>query len=204
MHAILQRSAEKCPECSSTKLVHDYNTGETVCGGCGLVLARNAYMQTQLEFIHHSSPLRFDLGKYGELVDLICEDAQNLPQLPHYLREGAKRIIKLVRTHYPTQGRRRIAIVVVALSIARGDHDVNDLKDLLHRAKHLRASKRIKGNEIPQKQIENTFEELRTFLEPKILHIYKSNRRCAYARKLRSEEKRVLRSLCKKRSQLER
>jgi transcription initiation factor TFIIB len=33
-----QRPAEKCPECGSTKLVHDYDTGETVCGDCGLVV----------------------------------------------------------------------------------------------------------------------------------------------------------------------
>ncbi len=30
--------AEKCPECASKNLVHDYDTGETVCGDCGLVL----------------------------------------------------------------------------------------------------------------------------------------------------------------------
>jgi transcription initiation factor TFIIB len=29
---------DKCPECGSTNLVHDYDTGETVCGDCGLVL----------------------------------------------------------------------------------------------------------------------------------------------------------------------
>jgi len=33
-----QRSKEKCPECGNTNLVHDYDTGETICGGCGLVL----------------------------------------------------------------------------------------------------------------------------------------------------------------------
>ncbi|UCE16458.1 MAG: transcription initiation factor IIB [Candidatus Bathyarchaeota archaeon] len=33
-----QRSTDKCPECSSTNLVHDYDTGETICSGCGLVL----------------------------------------------------------------------------------------------------------------------------------------------------------------------
>ena len=33
-----QRLIDKCPECSSTNLVHDYDTGETVCGDCGLVL----------------------------------------------------------------------------------------------------------------------------------------------------------------------
>jgi transcription initiation factor TFIIB len=33
-----KRSADKCPECGSTNLVHDYDTGETICGGCGLVL----------------------------------------------------------------------------------------------------------------------------------------------------------------------
>ena len=32
------RLADKCPECSSSNLVHDYDTGETVCGDCGLVL----------------------------------------------------------------------------------------------------------------------------------------------------------------------
>ncbi|MGA2681100.1 MAG: transcription initiation factor IIB [Candidatus Bathyarchaeia archaeon] len=30
--------AEKCPECTSKKLVHDCGTGETICGDCGLVL----------------------------------------------------------------------------------------------------------------------------------------------------------------------
>src|SRR3989337_2629516 len=33
-----QRLADKCPECGSENLVHDYDTGETVCGACGLVL----------------------------------------------------------------------------------------------------------------------------------------------------------------------
>ena len=29
---------DKCPECGSLNLVHDYDTGETVCSNCGLVL----------------------------------------------------------------------------------------------------------------------------------------------------------------------
>ena len=33
-----QRLIDKCPECGSVNLVHDYDTGETVCGDCGLVL----------------------------------------------------------------------------------------------------------------------------------------------------------------------
>ena len=33
-----QRLAEKCPECASKNLIHDYDTGETICGACGLVL----------------------------------------------------------------------------------------------------------------------------------------------------------------------
>jgi len=33
-----QRLVEKCPECASKNLVHDYDTGETICGDCGLVL----------------------------------------------------------------------------------------------------------------------------------------------------------------------
>ena len=36
--AIRQRLIDKCPECGSLNLVHDYDTGETVCGDCGLVL----------------------------------------------------------------------------------------------------------------------------------------------------------------------
>jgi transcription initiation factor TFIIB len=32
------RLSENCPECASKNLVHDYDTGETVCGDCGLVL----------------------------------------------------------------------------------------------------------------------------------------------------------------------
>ena len=33
-----QRSIDHCPECTSKNCVHDYDTGETVCGDCGLVL----------------------------------------------------------------------------------------------------------------------------------------------------------------------
>ena len=33
-----QRSAENCPECAGKNLIHDYDTGETICGDCGLVL----------------------------------------------------------------------------------------------------------------------------------------------------------------------
>jgi transcription initiation factor TFIIB len=33
-----QRLIDKCPECGSSNLVHDYDTGETICGDCGLVL----------------------------------------------------------------------------------------------------------------------------------------------------------------------
>ncbi len=33
-----QRPVDKCSECGSTNLVHDYETGETICAGCGLVL----------------------------------------------------------------------------------------------------------------------------------------------------------------------
>jgi len=29
---------DKCPECGSINLVHDYDTGETICGDCGLVI----------------------------------------------------------------------------------------------------------------------------------------------------------------------
>jgi transcription initiation factor TFIIB len=32
------RLAENCPECKSKNLVHDYDSGETICGDCGLVL----------------------------------------------------------------------------------------------------------------------------------------------------------------------
>lgn len=35
---VRQRLVDKCPECSGENLVHDYDTGETVCGDCGLVL----------------------------------------------------------------------------------------------------------------------------------------------------------------------
>jgi transcription initiation factor TFIIB len=32
------RLTENCPECASKNLVHDYDSGETICGDCGLVL----------------------------------------------------------------------------------------------------------------------------------------------------------------------
>jgi transcription initiation factor TFIIB len=33
-----QHSSEDCPECSGKNLIHDSDTGETICGDCGLVL----------------------------------------------------------------------------------------------------------------------------------------------------------------------
>ena len=33
-----QHLVEKCPECASKNLVHDYDSGETICGDCGLVV----------------------------------------------------------------------------------------------------------------------------------------------------------------------
>jgi transcription initiation factor TFIIB len=33
-----QTLRDKCPECASVNLIHDYDTGETVCSDCGLVL----------------------------------------------------------------------------------------------------------------------------------------------------------------------
>lgn len=36
---VSQSSANKCPECGSSNFIHDYDTGETVCGDCGLVLS---------------------------------------------------------------------------------------------------------------------------------------------------------------------
>ncbi len=35
---VKRHTTEKCPECGSRDLVHDYDTGETICGKCGLVL----------------------------------------------------------------------------------------------------------------------------------------------------------------------
>jgi len=35
---VKRRVVEKCPECGSAHLIHDYDTGETICGSCGLVL----------------------------------------------------------------------------------------------------------------------------------------------------------------------
>ena len=34
----VQITIKKCPECGSTNLIHDYDTGETICGSCGLVI----------------------------------------------------------------------------------------------------------------------------------------------------------------------
>jgi transcription initiation factor TFIIB len=33
-----QHKTENCPECGGKNLVHDYDTGETICGDCGLVV----------------------------------------------------------------------------------------------------------------------------------------------------------------------
>ncbi len=33
-----KRLVDSCPECTSKNLIHDYDTGETICGDCGLVV----------------------------------------------------------------------------------------------------------------------------------------------------------------------
>src|SRR5665648_416606 len=38
-----QRLADKCPECTSKNLIHDYDSGETICGDCGLVLYEQTF-----------------------------------------------------------------------------------------------------------------------------------------------------------------
>jgi transcription initiation factor TFIIB len=38
-----QRLTDKCPECASKNLIHDYDTGETICGDCGLVLFEQTF-----------------------------------------------------------------------------------------------------------------------------------------------------------------
>src|SRR3990170_5108297 len=38
---IKQRTDDKCPECGSANLVHDYDTEETVCANCGMVLSES-------------------------------------------------------------------------------------------------------------------------------------------------------------------
>jgi transcription initiation factor TFIIB len=38
-----QRVIDKCPECASKNLIHDYDTGETICGDCGLVLYEQTF-----------------------------------------------------------------------------------------------------------------------------------------------------------------
>ena len=35
---INSRLTDKCPECYSKNIVHDNDTGETICGDCGLVV----------------------------------------------------------------------------------------------------------------------------------------------------------------------
>jgi len=36
--AVFQPKIDRCPECNSQNLVHDYDSGETVCGDCGFVI----------------------------------------------------------------------------------------------------------------------------------------------------------------------
>ena len=33
----------KCPECGNKKLIRDYEKGELICGGCGLIISENIY-----------------------------------------------------------------------------------------------------------------------------------------------------------------
>ncbi|UCD73570.1 MAG: transcription initiation factor IIB [Candidatus Bathyarchaeota archaeon] len=36
-----RRDVDRCPECGSLDIVEDYDSGEIICGGCGLVLHQN-------------------------------------------------------------------------------------------------------------------------------------------------------------------
>jgi hypothetical protein len=135
--------------------------------------------------LNHSHPLRVDIGEYGRLIEKVCEEATGMPHIPRHIREHAKQIVKFVQSYYPTRGRRRTAIVVAALGIARGNRDVDELRDLVYRAK------KLTGEDIPDGQIQNTLEDLRAFL--KLLPLYRESRTRRF--ELTPEEKMVLRVL---------
>jgi hypothetical protein len=103
--------------------------------------------------------------KYRHLIEVVCRDIPNFPRVLEFTRKGAEQIINLVEKYFPTKGRRRTAIVVAALGIARGNKCVNDLQDLLHRVKY------FMDESIPIGQMQNTFCDLYTFL--KFIDFYK-------------------------------
>lgn len=62
---VSQSSIDCCPECGSKSLVHDYDSGETVCGDCGLVL-REQMMDRGPEwrtFTEEEKALRIRVGR---------------------------------------------------------------------------------------------------------------------------------------------
>lgn len=146
-------------------------------------------MSLTQESMKHSSPLK-SISKYDELIDRLCDGFSNFQPIPRAIREGAKRITRLVQAYFPTRGRRRIAIAIVAIGIARGNRDINYIKDLVYRANILC------GQEVPWGQIQNTFEDLQAFLAN--LNLYKERykeRRKIAAFRYTPEERKILRIL---------
>lgn len=135
----------------------------------------------------HNYPLLPYLGKLGNLLDRICDGNSNFRPIPKYVKEGARQILLLVLRHYPTRGRRLSVIVLTSLGIARGDNDISDLQDLIHRVESML------GEKIPPGQVFNTFQELRTFL--RLRHVYKESKKVPRYTKFTSEELRILRFL---------
>jgi hypothetical protein len=113
----------------------------------------------------HSYPLIPKLNKFNQLLDLFCKHIPSFRPVPSYVKEGAKLILSIIESHnYPTQGRYLEAFVIASLGIARGDERPGDLQDLVNRGES------IFGRRVPQGQIRNTFNGLKTFL--KYHHLY--------------------------------
>jgi len=113
---------DKCPECGSTNLIHDYDTGETVCGGCGLVIQDvmidkgpewRAFTQEEKKSRVHSS-LDRNLAQAMAELDRLSDKVA----IPNAVKEKAAVIYRKALDKGLVRGRSIAAIAAASLYAA--------------------------------------------------------------------------------------
>jgi transcription initiation factor TFIIB len=88
------RKFDKCPECGSTVIVHSADTGEVVCGGCGLVLSEHV-MDRGPEWRAFTPEEKADRSRVGGPVSILHADKGLLTVIDKVNRDAFGREVPL-------------------------------------------------------------------------------------------------------------
>lgn len=127
---------ECCPECGSKKVLHDRESGEIVCMGCGLVLGEGEFAPPadRLPKVQPSSPLAYTSVAVGteiassQRTELnVAQDVDRVIQkleLPHSLQQEAINYMRKIRRFMRQQKDTKIRLTRMELAVVSVWHAV--------------------------------------------------------------------------------